>query len=150
MRPNLGTIEQLEVFDMDNDAIDDVIVLDSIGNLYIFYGTKKGIFTAQFIENAYDFSLGKEPKASYFTGAIRYDGPGYQDPARMRKSSDVLIQSKQDLIDQSLFTTISFSTTAPADTNTTAPASLGTTIYDSLDTDGTGFLRMYDGDAKAL
>jgi hypothetical protein len=134
---------------MDNDAIDDIIVLDSIGNLYIFYGTKKGVFTVQFIENAYDFSLGKEPKASYFTGAIRYDGPGYQDPARIKRSSDITLQSKQDLIDQSLFTDISLPTTTTT-TPSTAPASLGTTIYDALDTDGTGFLRMYDGDAKAL
>ena len=56
-KPILGKIEQLEVFDMDHDAIDDIIVMDSIGNLYIFYGNKTGVFTVQFIENVYDFTL---------------------------------------------------------------------------------------------
>lgn len=42
---------------MDHDAIDDIIIMDSLGGLYIFYGSKTGIFTVHFIENAYDFSL---------------------------------------------------------------------------------------------
>ncbi len=51
---------------MDHDGIDDIIVMDSIGSLYIFYGKQNGIFVVQFIENVYDFVLGSNPKTSYF------------------------------------------------------------------------------------
>lgn len=60
---------------MDHDGIDDIIVMDNIGNLFVFYGQKAGVFVVQFIENVYKLVLGSEPKASYFTGAVRYDGP---------------------------------------------------------------------------
>jgi hypothetical protein len=33
-----GAIIQAEVFDMDNDGKDDIITLDDVGEIYIFYG----------------------------------------------------------------------------------------------------------------
>ncbi len=59
---------------MDHDGIDDIIVLDNLGSLYIFYGQSTGVFRMQLIENVYDFILSDEAKTSYFTGAIRYTG----------------------------------------------------------------------------
>jgi len=65
---------------MDYDGIDDIIVLDHYGSLFIFYGRDTGIFTVQLIEKVYDFVLSNEAKSSYFTGAIRYNGQGFTDP----------------------------------------------------------------------
>jgi hypothetical protein len=59
---------------MDYDGIDDIIVLDTLGSLFIFYGDNSGIFEVQLIENVYDFIFSDAPQSSYFTGAIRYDG----------------------------------------------------------------------------
>ena len=42
---------------MDHDAIDDIIVMDTIGNLFVFYGQKSGVFVVQFIENVYKLVL---------------------------------------------------------------------------------------------
>ena len=72
--PLLGQIEHLEVFDMDHDGVDDIIVMDHLGSLYIFYGHSSGVFRVQLIENVYDFVLSDEAKSSYFTGAISYNG----------------------------------------------------------------------------
>ena len=84
--PLLGQIEQLEVFDMDHDGVDDIIVMDHLGSLYIFYGHSSGIFRVQLIENVYDFVLSDEAKSSYFTGAISYNGLGFVDPDNIENS----------------------------------------------------------------
>jgi hypothetical protein len=104
--PLLGQIEQLEVFDMDHDGIDDIILMDSLGSLYIFYGHSSGIFRVQLIDNVYDFILSDEAKNSYFTGAIRYSGSGFVDAPLLPKVSNFEVQSKQDQVNQALFTQI--------------------------------------------
>jgi hypothetical protein len=80
IQPLLGQILQLEVFDMDHDGIDDIILLDHLGSLYIFYGTTSGVFTVQLLEHVYDFVFSAQPQSTYFTGGVRYDGPGFVDP----------------------------------------------------------------------
>lgn len=146
--PLLGRIQQLEVFDMDHDGIDDIIVMDDIGSLYIFYGHTSGVFRTQLIENVYDFILSDEAKTSYFTGAVRYTGTGFVDPDNIRKASTLELQSKQDQVNSVLFTQIRI---ARASTSTqTSTETLGTTVTNSLDVDQNGFLRMYDGNATTL
>lgn len=116
---------------MDHDGIDDIIVMDNLGSLYIFYGQKTGIFTVQLIENVYDFVLSDEPKASYFTGAVSYNGLGFVDPDNIPKASSFELQSKQDQVNQLLFTQIRI-----AKTNTTPTVStVSSTVTNSLDVD---------------
>jgi hypothetical protein len=146
--PVLGDIVQLEVFDMDHDTLDDVVLMDGIGSLYILYWSHAGIFTVQFIENVYDYTLWSEPKASFFTGAIRYDGPGYRDPETLPRGNSIEMQSKQDLIRQTLFTPLSLPKTSTSDS--VPETSLKDAIYNTLDTDEYGLLRMYDWDGKNL
>lgn len=116
---------------MDHDAIDDIIVMDSIGSLYIFYGKQNGVFVVQFVENVYDFVLGSNPKTSYFVGAVRYDGAGYKDPRNIKKSTDPALLSKQSIIEQTLFTDVKL----PKTTTTTPTVSAGTNVYNTLNTD---------------
>lgn len=136
---------------MDHDNIDDIIVMDNLGSLSIFYGQSSGIFRVQFLENVYDFVLSDQAKASYFTGAIRYSGPGFVDPINMGKAATYELQSKQDQVNSLIFTQIEVpSSTQPA---TLAPSpSLGTAVVDSFAGNPTnslsglpnGLLRMYD------
>jgi len=91
---------------MDYDGIDDIIVMDNLGSLFIFYGHSSGIFRVQLIDNVYDFVLSDEAKSSYFTGAIRYSGLGYVDTASLPKSANFEFQSKRDQVNQALFTQI--------------------------------------------
>lgn len=133
---------------MDHDGIDDIIVMDDIGSLYIFYGHTSGVFRTQLIENVYDFILSDEAKTSYFTGAVRYTGTGFVDPDNIRKATTVELQSKQDQVNSVLFTQIRI---ARANASAqTSPETLGTTVTNSLDVDENGFLRMYDGNATTL
>lgn len=106
-QPLLGQILQLEVFDMDHDGIDDIVLLDHLGSLYIFYGTTSGVFTVQLLEHVYDFVFSSQAQATYFTGAVRYDGPGFVTPDSItQKTNDFETVSKQTQINQSLFTQI--------------------------------------------
>lgn len=145
--PLLGKIEQLEVFDMDNDKIDDIIVMDNLGNLSIFYGQSSGVFRNQLIENVYDFSFSDEAKTSYFTGAIRYSGPGFVDPDTMAKADSYEIQSKQDQANNLLFTQVHIPDGTPI---ITPPQTLGDRLSESFSGDKNNLLRMYEGDANAL
>ena len=129
--PLLGQIEQLEVFDMDHDAIDDIIVMDNLGSLYIFYGQKTGIFTVQLIENVYDFVLSDEAKSSYFTGAVSYNGLGFVDPDNLPKASSFELQSKQDQVNQLLFSQIRLAKTGTAN----ATPTVSSAVVNTLDVD---------------
>ena len=136
-------------FDMDHDGIDDIVIMDDVGGLSILYGNQTGIFTVQFLENVYDFALGSHPETGYFTGALRYDGPGFVEPDSLPKSADLETVSKQDIIRQTLFTQVQIPK-ATTDISTPPPpasTTLGTTLYNTLDTDPNGFLRMDDSDA---
>jgi len=135
------------VFDVDHDGIDDIIVMDHIGSLYIFYGQTSGEFVVQLIENVYDFILSDEAKTSYFTGAISYTGLGFTDPDNIPKAATFELQSKQDQVNQLLFTQIHLAKTTPT---TATPETLGTSVVNSLNVDSNGFLRMYDGDATTV
>lgn len=70
---DLGPIMHLAVFDMDADGLDDIVVVDRLGSLYIFYGDSSGIFTVQFIENAFALQIDDAQSSQYFTGSVRYE-----------------------------------------------------------------------------
>ncbi len=91
---------------MDYDSIDDIIVMDHLGSLFIFYGHSSGIFRVQLIDNVYDFVLSDEAKASYFTGAIRYNGPGFVDPNSMPKPASFELRTRQEQANNLIFTQI--------------------------------------------
>lgn len=145
--PILWGIEQIEVFDMDHDGIDDIIVLDHLGSLFIFYGQKSGIFVVQLIENVYDFVFSDTAKSAYFTGAIAYRWPWYVDPDTLPEISTLEGKTRQQQIRATLYTQTFLPTTSP--TIAVKPDSLGTVMKSNLDVDQWWFLRMYDGDSAA-
>lgn len=120
---------------MDHDGVDDIIVLDHLGSLYIFYGHSSGIFRVQLIENVYDFILSDTAKTSYFTGAISYNGLGFVDPDAIKKSSNFELQSKQDQVNSILFTQIRLAKNSSDTSDTTSASSAGTAVVNSLDVD---------------
>lgn len=141
---------------MDHDGIDDIVVMDHLGSLFIFYGHNSGIFRVQLLDNVYDFVLSDQAKSSYFTGAIRYNGPGFMDPDTMPRASTFELRTKQEQANNLLFTQIQMPSTQPA--TLAPPESLGTTVVDSFAGNSTnslsglpnGLLRMYDGNATNL
>lgn len=66
---------QIEVFDMDHDGLDDIVIMDHLGTLAIFYGNKSGTFVTQVVDHAYDFVFSKDFQSTYFVGGVRYSGP---------------------------------------------------------------------------
>lgn len=78
----------------------------------------------------YDFVLSDQAKSSYFTGAIRYNGPGFVDPETMPRASTFELRTKQEQANSLIFTQIEMPSTQPA---TLVPAaSLSTTVVDSI------------------
>lgn len=141
---------------MDHDAIDDIVVMDHLGSLFVFYGHSSGIFRTQLMDNVYDFVLSDAAKASYFTGAIRYNGPGFVDPNTMSVPANFELRTQQEQANNLLFTQIQVPSSQPA---TMAPSpSLGTAVVDSFAGNATnslsglpnGLLRMYDGNVTNL
>lgn len=136
--------------------VDDIIVMDHLGSLFIFYGHSSGVFRVQLMDNVYDFVLSDKAKASYFTGAIRYNGPGFVDPNTMSVPANFELRTQQEQANNLLFTQIQVPSSQPA-TITPAP-SLGTAVVDSIAGNSTnslsglpnGLLRMYDGNATNL
>lgn len=141
---------------MDHDRIDDIIVMDHLGSLFVFYGHGSGIFRTQLIDNVYDFVLSDKAKASYFTGAIRYNGPGFVDPNTMSVPANFELRTQQEQANNLLFTQIQVPSSQPA--AITPSPSLGTAVGESIAGNSTnslsglpnGLLRMYDGDATSL
>lgn len=130
--------------------------MDHLGSLFIFYGHGSGVFRVQLIDNVYDFVLSDKAKASYFTGAIRYNGPGFVDPNTMSVPANFELRTQQEQANNLLFTQIQVPSSQPA---TIAPSpSLGTVVGDSIAGNSTnslsglpnGLLRMYDGNASGL
>lgn len=80
------------------------------------------------MDNVYDFVLSDEAKSSYFTGAVRYSGLGFVDPSALPKATSFELQSKQDQVNQTLFTQIRLArsvTSTQADT-------VGSTVTNSI------------------
>ncbi len=130
---------------MDHDAIDDIILLDSIGNLYIFYGSQRGVFTTQLVEHVYDLNFSSEAKTGYFTGAVRYSGPGFVDVDGIRMSSDIALRAQQEQVHSALYTQVQLPSSSNAVKNT-----LGNTLFENLDQDENGFMRLYEGNQDSL
>lgn len=70
---DLGPVMHMKVFDMDDDGLDDIVVLDRLGSLYIFYGDPSKTFRVQFLENAFNLKLDDLLSSEYFTGSVRYE-----------------------------------------------------------------------------
>jgi len=47
----------MEVFDMDHDGRDDIITMDILGQLSIFYGVPDRRFLYQFVDHVFDFAF---------------------------------------------------------------------------------------------
>ncbi|MCH8518895.1 VCBS repeat-containing protein, partial [Candidatus Gracilibacteria bacterium] len=71
-----GSIVQVEVFDMDSDGVDDLITLDSAGEIHIWYGNGGDAstpqFTKKFVGDGYSIKLSDTPISH--GGAVYYDG----------------------------------------------------------------------------
>lgn len=108
------------------------------------------------MDNVYDFVLSDKAKASYFTGAIRYNGPGFVDPDTMSVPVNFELRAQQEQANNLLFTQIEAPSREPA-TITPSP-SLGTAVVEGIAGNSTnslsglpnGLLRMYDGNATTL
>jgi hypothetical protein len=50
----------VEVFDMDKDGFDDIIILDTLGQLSIFYGASGEKFIYQFVDHVFDFAFAEK------------------------------------------------------------------------------------------
>ena len=114
---------------MDRDTIDDIILMDHLGSLFVLYGHDSGVFRVQLLDNVYDFVLSDEAKSSYFTGAIRYNGPGFVDPDTMSPASTFELRTKQEQANSLLFTQVEMPS---SQVTLTVPDSLGTTVVDSF------------------
>lgn len=99
---DIGTINQIEVFDMDHDNYDDIIVSDSLGQLSIFYGTSRKVFAYQFVDHIFDFAFAEK---SLFSGSVYYEYPGFTFPDATKTQAAVL-RSQQEQLNSLLFTSI--------------------------------------------
>lgn len=101
--------------------------------------------------------LSDKAKSSYFTGAIRYDGPGFVDPNVMPQSSEFDLRTKQEQVNNLIFTTVRIPST-PITTTVPSSPSLGTVVTETIAGNSVnslsglpnGLLRMYDGSAPVL
>ncbi|MDD2566021.1 MAG: VCBS repeat-containing protein [Candidatus Gracilibacteria bacterium] len=72
-----GAIQQMEVFDMDNDGKSDIVIVDDSGELSILYGSsdksdKKQIFYKKILDDSLGMTLSSKDTKS--GGAIFFDG----------------------------------------------------------------------------
>jgi|GEM_PF-1101198 len=115
---------------MDYDGFDDIIILDTLGQLSIFYGTEDQRFIYQFVDHVFDFAFAEK---SLFSGAVYYEYPGFTFPD-FTKTPDPLLRSQQEQLQSVLFTSVSILDTS-SHQNTTTPASLGTQISQTFSVD---------------
>lgn len=73
-------IIQAKSFDMDNDDIEDIVILDDEGWIYIFYGSKTWLFTKNKLTNTHKISLNSEVRND---GWLVYFDWIYQFPQTM-------------------------------------------------------------------
>lgn len=98
-----GSIIQVEAFDMDNDAKDDLIVLDDRGEIHIFYGggsPESPQFTKKYVWDGYAISL--SDTTTNHGGALYFDGMVSLDDsfaAKILKNSQSYLNSLQKAYD---------------------------------------------------
>ena len=98
---------QIEVFDMDHDGHDDIVILDTLGQLSIFYGASQQRFVYQFVDHVFDFAFAD---TSLFSGAIYYEYPGFRFPD-FSQTQDTLLRAQQEQLQSVLFTSLTLPTT---------------------------------------
>lgn len=108
----------MDVFDMDHDGLDDIIVMDALGQLSIFYGAQNQRFTYQFVDHVFDFAFADR---SLFSGSVYYAYPGFSFPD-FTKTREPIFQSQQAQLHSLLFTSVTFSRQVTTPQN---PAPLG-------------------------
>ena len=102
-----GAITQLAVFDMDQDGIDDVVVLDDSGDLSILYGsigrinevsTNEVIFQRKIVDQGLGVALSSAPRTD--GGALYFDGlhPQIPEIEDFRDSSSSLAAQTTQLL----------------------------------------------------
>ncbi len=117
----------MEVFDMDHDGRDDIIVMDALGQLSIFYGAPNQRFTYQFVDHVFDFSFAD---TSLFSGSVYYAYPGFSFPDST-KTQEPIFKSQQEQLQSLLFTSVTFS--SKGDTpQTPGNTTLGSQFADSF------------------
>lgn len=89
---------------MDYDDLDDIVVLDSLGQLSIFYGKKTHEFTYQFIDHVFDFAFKDD---SLFAGAVGFHSSVLPFPD-LSKITNYVEKSEHEQIQSMLFTPVFF------------------------------------------
>jgi hypothetical protein len=112
---DIGQFTQVETFDMDRDGFDDIITLDTLWQLSIFYGTSGEKFVYQFVDHVFDFAFAEK---SLFSWAVYYEYPGFTFPDFSR-TQDPLVRSQQEQITSVLFTPVTLPDTSPQTPNNT-------------------------------
>jgi hypothetical protein len=121
---DIGQVTQVDVFDMDNDGYDDIIILDTLGQLSIFYGAAGKKFTYQFVDHVFDFAFAEK---SIFSGAVSYQYPGFTFPD-YTKTQNPLLRSQQEQLQSVLFASV----TIPDASAVVTSSSVGTQIANSF------------------
>ncbi len=127
---DIGQITQIEVFDMDRDGYDDIVILDILGQLSVFYGSSNQEFFYQFIDHVFDFSFAEK---SLFSGAAYYQYPGFNFPDFTR-TQDPLLKSQQEQLQSVLFSSVTIPDNSSASA-TLSNQSVGTQIAQSFSVD---------------
>ena len=94
-------ILRTEVFDMDNNGVDDIVTLDDSGQINIFYGwgsALKPVFTKLLISDEYGIKLSpadrNEKALLYFDGLYQLDGlPSSDDDIPTKLVDNILFES---------------------------------------------------------
>jgi len=128
---DMWQLNQIEVFDMDGDGFDDIITLDILWQLSIFYGTSGQRFIYQFVDHVFDFAFAEK---SLFSGSVYYEYPGFTFPD-FTDTQDSLLRAQQEQLQSILFTQISLESTSSSTQTTNTTSSLGTQISESFSVD---------------
>lgn len=124
----MGQVSQAEVFDMDHDGYDDIITLDTLGQLSIYYGRANKSFIYQFVDHVFDFAFAEK---SLFSGSVYYEYPGFRFPD-YTSTQDPFLRSQQEQLQSVLFSSVSIPDTSASQ----KPASsLGTQMAQSFAVD---------------
>lgn len=121
----MGQVTQAEVFDMDHDGYDDIVTLDTLGQLSIYYGRASKSFIYQFVDHVFDFAFAEK---SLFSGSVYYEYPGFTFPD-YTKTQDPLLRSQQEQLQSVLFSSVSIPDTSSTQGITPSP---GTQMAQSL------------------
>ncbi len=115
---------------MDHDSHDDIIILDSLGQLSIFYGGSNKKFTYQFVDHVFDFNFAEK---SLFSGAIHYTYPGFTFPD-FTQTNDPILRLQQEQVQSVLFTSLTLPSSSTPKTPVTN-SSLGAYVAGSFQVD---------------